>query len=301
MKGKAFAPGHITGFFEISDRPSNPLRKGSRGAGVNLSLGVLTTVEATRAAAPSIDIRLNRRKAPAGTTLRAVRELLSDRHLCVRVRSDVQLPVGQGLGMSAAGALSTALALSSALGHSSTRRLAPSSHLFAAGRAAHIAEVRSRTGLGDVAGALRGGWEMRVRPGFPPFGLIKRFAAPGRPIAICVSGEPVPTRGVLKNPAMRRAINRVGRACMSEMLEAPTLQNFFALSHRFARLSGLASKESLILVEEIHARRLGLASVSMIGNSVFATGDIPALRTFMKGYGKVFVCATDLRGARPVA
>ena len=299
MKGKAFAPGHITGFFEIFDRPSNPLKKGSRGAGVNLSLGVLTTVEATRSAAPSIDILLNRRKAPAETTLRAVREILRDRPFRVKVRSDVQLPVGQGLGMSAAGALSAALALSSALGPSAPSSRSPA--LLAAGRAAHIAEVRSRTGLGDVAGALRGGWEMRVKPGFPPFGLIKRFPAPDRPVAICVSGEPVPTKRALGDPTIRRSVNRVGAICMKEMLKEPTLDNFFALSHRFARLSGLASKEALILVEEVHARRLGLASVSMIGNSVFAIGDIPALKSFMKGYGKVYVCATDLRGARPVA
>jgi pantoate kinase len=293
MRTKAFAPGHITGFFEILDRPSDPLRKGSRGAGLSLSLGVATTVEVFPSRTQSIDILLNRRRAPADTTLSAVREVLRDLPFGVKVRSDVQLPVGQGLGMSAAGALSVSLALSSALGRSSP--------LGRAGRAAHIAEVGSRTGLGDVAGALRGGWEMRVRPGLPPFGLVKRLRAPGMPVAVCVLGDPVPTKGVLSDPARRRSINRVGRACVEEMLREPTLDNFFALSHRFARLSGLASRDALLLVEEIHMRDLGRASVSMIGNTVFAVGDIAELAGFMKGHGRVFRCEVDMKGPRAVA
>jgi pantoate kinase len=292
MNGKAFAPGHITGFFEIFDRPADPLRKGSRGAGVNLSLGVLTTVDARPSGRQSIDILLNGRKAPADTTLHAVRQLIGRRKLQVRVRSDFRLPVGQGLGMSAAGALSAALALSSALGLPQT--------LHQAARAAHSAEITSRTGLGDVAGQLRGGWEIRVRPGLPPHGLVDRILAPGMPIIICVSGAPVPTKGVLSDPAMRRSINRVGRGCMEAMLRRPTLDNFFRLSKRFARLSGLASRESLHLVEEIRKRRLGMAGVSMIGNSVFAVGDIPALAGLMKGHGRVIWCSTDLCGAAPV-
>jgi pantoate kinase len=206
--------------------------------------------------------------------------------------------------MSAAGALSAALALATAVpgskGGASPPSSPRSSALFTAGRAAHIAEVRSRTGLGDVAGALRGGWEMRVRPGFPPSGLVERIPAPDLPLAICISGEPVPTKGVLKDPARRRAINRVGRQCMEEMLREPTLGNFFALSHRFARLSGLASRESLILVEEIHMRNLGRASVSMIGNSVFAAGDLSGLSELMKGHGRVFRCSVDSQGPRAV-
>ena len=292
MTGKAFAPGHITGFFEICDAPADPLRKGSRGAGVNLSLGVLTTVEAAEAPGQTVDIRLNGRKAPADTTLMAIRELIGPRKLRVRVQSEVQLPVGQGLGMSAAGALSTALALSSALGLPRT--------FHRAGDAAHIAEVRSRTGLGDVSAQARGGWELRVRPGFPPHGFVDRMLVPKMRLAICVSGEPVATKKVLADPAMRRSINRAGRACMVEMLRRPTLENFFSLSYRFARRTGLASKDSLLLAEEILSRKLGLASVSMIGNSVFAVGDIAGLRTLMKGRGKVHVCETDLCGATPV-
>ncbi|MBM4249435.1 MAG: hypothetical protein FJ149_08410 [Euryarchaeota archaeon] len=293
MRCKAFAPGHITGFFEIFDAPGDPLRKGSRGAGVNLSLGVLTAVQVARTGSRAVDIRLNGRKAPAETTRLAVEGLLGRRRLRVDVRSDVQLPVGQGLGMSAAGALSASLALSSALGLPRT--------LSAAGRAAHIAEVRARTGLGDVAGQVRGGWEVRLRPGFPPFGLVDGLLAPGRRIALCVSGGPVETKRVLRDKAARRLVSRVGRLCMEGLLRRPDLETFFRLSRLFSRRTGLASGEALDLADEITDRRLGLASVSMIGNCVFAVGDLDAITALMKGRGRVITCATDQGGARAVA
>lgn len=294
MIAKAFAPGHITGFFEICDGPRDPLRRGSRGAGVNLSLGVLTTVRAQQAARQRICIRLDGKASDttATTTRRAVRELLGRRKMDVHVDSDVQLPVGQGLGMSAAGALSASLALAGALG------LPHSLHRAAA--AAHRAEVLERTGLGDVPGQLRGGWELRVRPGLPPFGFVDRILAPAVEMAVCVAGRPVPTKGVLSDPAKRRAVNRAGRRCMAAMLAHPTLDRFFGLSYDFARRTGLASQESLMLVERIRSLGLGMAGVSMIGNSVFAIGDIRELKELMKPYGRVFLCRTDLGGAGPV-
>ena len=40
-QGEAFCPGHVTAFFEVVEDP-DPRRKGSRGAGLSLSLGVKT-------------------------------------------------------------------------------------------------------------------------------------------------------------------------------------------------------------------------------------------------------------------
>ncbi|HHD16061.1 MAG TPA: hypothetical protein ENK47_05075, partial [Euryarchaeota archaeon] len=41
LRGNGFCPGHITGFFSIHDSGKDLLRIGSRGAGVNISLGAL--------------------------------------------------------------------------------------------------------------------------------------------------------------------------------------------------------------------------------------------------------------------
>ena len=291
MRARAFAPGHITGFFEILDGPKDPLRKGSRGAGVNLSMGVLTSVEVQKAARQVISILINGEECDAATTLRAVSILLGRRRLDVRVDSRAALPAGQGFGMSAAGALSASLALGAILGIS---------HLEA-GRAAHIAEIEERTGLGDVAAQLRGGWEMRLRPGYQPHGLVDRFLVPSSRIALCVCGDPVPTKSILTDRVKRRMICLAGQKAMERIRETPTLEEFFSLSLEFARSTGLAVELALSLADEITDRGLGLASVSMIGNSVFAVGQIPDIARLMKGRGKVFVCETDGCGAGPVS
>jgi pantoate kinase len=291
MRAKAFAPGHVTGFFEILDGRKDPLRRGSCGAGVNLSLGVLSSVEVRKAARQSIDIRINGKDCDAATTLRAVRCLLGRSMMAVDVDSRSALPVGQGFGMSAAGALSASLALGTLL------------HLthLQAGRAAHIAEIEERTGLGDVAAQLRGGWEIRLRAGYPPHGLVDRFLAPQQKIALCVCGDPVPTKTVLTDPVKRRMICRAGHEAMRRMQMMPTLEEFFSLSHDFAQKTGLAADRPLSLADDIINTELGLASVSMIGNSVFAVGRVPEIARLMKGRGKVFVCDTDWCGAGPVS
>ena len=290
MRAKAFAPGHITGFFEILDSPEDPLRKGSRGAGVNLSMGVHSFVELRKAAKLAIRIRIDGKESDAATTLRAVKILIGGRRVSVDVETRSALPVGQGFGMSAAGALSTSLALGSLLRMTHLR----------AGRAAHLAEISEHTGLGDVAAQLRGGWEIRLKPGFPPHGLVDRFLAPEQRIALCVCGDPVPTKNVLTDPVKRRMICRAGRRAMKRIRAEPTLERFFSLSLDFASTTGLAGERALSLAEEISDGGLGLASVSMIGNSVFAVGRIPRIVRLMKGRGRVFVCATDGCGARPV-
>jgi len=290
MRAKAFAPGHITGFFEIRDGPRDPLRKGSRGAGVNLSLGVLTSVDVREAACQDISILVNGKESDAATTLRAARRLLGRRRLRVEIRSGAGLPVGQGFGMSAAGALSASLAIGSVLGMG---------HLEA-GRAAHVAEIEQRTGLGDVAAQLGGGWEMRLRPGYPPYGVVDRFLFAPRRIALCVCGDAVPTKSVLGDPEKRAAICREGRRAMKRIRAAPTIGEFFSLSLGFARSTGLAGASALSLAEDIAASGHGLASVSMIGNSVFATGRMDMIARIMKGRGRAFFCGTDTGGARVV-
>ena len=192
--------------------------------------------------------------------------------------------------MSASGALSASLALGAALG---IGRLE-------AGGAAHRAEIDGRTGLGDVAAQLCGGWEMRLRPGYPPYGLVDRFLAPSRTIALCVCGDPVPTKSVLGDPVKRRTICRAGRHAMKKIQASPKLEEFFSLSLGFARATGLAGDRALSLAEDITASGHGLASVSMIGNSVFAIGRMDRIAGLMKGRGRAFFCGTDIGGARVV-
>ncbi len=281
---KAFSPGHITGFFEICPA-SDPLSAGSRGAGLCISLGATSEVRVQDSERQSVDVRLDGKPGPAEVTVEAVRILLGQERKKVSVSTEFDLPVGQGFGMSAAGALSAALALASALG-------IDGQHAF---EAAHIAEVEQGGGLGDISAILRGGITIRERPGLPPIGKVLRIE--GQPeVVLCVLGGGIPTKSVLGDAAKRKAINASGSKRVDMLLANPSLERLFSLSSEFAIESGLASRKVLEAMNA--ASKLGMATMSMLGNSVFAVGDTKGLERVLSDFGRVFRTRVNTEGAR---
>lgn len=287
MRGAAFAPAHITGFFEICDSSDNPLRKGSRGAGICLDRGVTTRLTVRKGSA--IDVRLDRRTSKAPVT-RAVVKTLAPR-TAVKVDSAFRMPVGQGLGMSGAGALSTALAVAEALDLPREDAVA----------AAHRAEVEARTGLGDVGPQSVGGMTIRLRPGCPPYGQIRSVPVDADvEVVVGIVGPAVSTKKVLSDPSKRRAINRAGRDAVDRLSRSPSLARLIELSREFAEASGLMTRAAAKALKAVD--RVGNGSVSMIGNSIFAhADDTDALvRAVRRHVTEVMVCNVDNEGARVV-
>lgn len=284
----AFAPGHVTGFFSIVDEASDPTQVGSRGAGFSVNLGVTSRVRIDETGVPGVTVRVNGEWAEAATTRRAVQGLVGDRGLVVEVDQRMDLPERQGFGMSAAGALSATVALAEVLER--PRREAV--------WAAHVAEVFRRTGLGDVVGADRGGFEVRTRPGLEPYGRVEAWKpdAPVGPIALAVVAEAMETRRILADAQRREDIHRLGRGLVDEFLEGPGLSQFVALSRRFSQGARLAPPAVLRLYDAWGASVAG--SQCMLGGSVFVFGATPTIRRQLQSAGRVFVAEVDWRGAR---
>jgi pantoate kinase len=274
MIGKAFAPAHITGFFYAHD-DADPLKMGSCGCGFTLEDGVHTDVWPSG----TTEVYVDGMPSEASTT-RTVIELLTDSH--VHVESDMGLPVGGGFGASGAGAFSTALALNQALGLGKTyNELA---------YAAHVAEVKNKTGLGDVAGMTLGGVVIRKKPGTPY--VLDRIPVEAKDI-YCVHFGPISTKSVLSDPKEKAAINEAGKKCLKELLREPTFEHFMRLSRRFSVDTGLISKKALDAVETVEAFD-GMASMAMLGDTVFSTTPEGLTR-----YGTVIKSRISLCGARP--
>ncbi len=285
-QGEAFCPGHVTAFFEVCEDP-DPRKKGSRGAGLCLSLGVKTTARVRDAPTQSIEVVVNGRKARAAVTEAVARTVLRDRSYEVKLLSETPLPVSQGFGVSSAAALSTTLALDDALGLGMRRN-----ELVAL---AHVAEVECGTGLGDVVPASLGGMDLRLEPGAPGCSDVKRFEV-RKDLLLAVVGSELPTRSVLRNPEKVTAINRYGGACVREFAERPTFERLFDLGNRFAEDTGLASKAVLEVVRA--SRMFGRATMAMLGNSVFAEGGREELATLYLKFGTILRCDVDNEGAR---
>ncbi len=279
MRGMAFAPGHVTGFFAIKDRHKDIRKKGSLGAGFCLSKGVVTAVNIKKSSQQKIDVFLNNKKSKANVTRYVVKKILGEKKYHTSIYSTLQLPVSQGFGMSAAGALSTGLALNKAL------KLKLSFNEIV--EIAHESEIKNKTGLGDVVAESVGGAEMRVKEGLPPFGGIKRIKWDHN-IILCVLGKGRKTKTVLSNPECRKKINRHGSQCMKKMMEHPTIENFFHRSYDFALKTGLMNKRIIRAIEK--ANKYGISSQAMLGNSIFAIGNTEKLVKTLKDFGKVYVC-----------
>ncbi len=285
MRSVAFSPGHISGFFEPVFINQDFTRTGSRGAGINVSLGATTEVTAESSTKQDIEIFVNNKKSVSAVTLLAIKYLIGEAPLKVVVRTKLDLPVGQGFGMSAAGALSSSIALAKIVDLSR----------FDAIKAAHCAEVQLRTGLGDVFASSFGGIEIRREAGLPPWGMIEHI--PGRyDIVLCVVGKKIDTKDVLLNDEKMKEISEHGKYCVKKLLEKPSVENLFYLSQFFTKKINLADK---LVFEAIDAaNHFGMASMCMLGNSVFAFGKTAELSKTLSSFGRTFVCYVDECGAR---
>jgi pantoate kinase len=295
----AWAPAHVTGFFEIRDEHANPYRRGSRGAGLNLELGVTAEV-AIEEGGTGTEIRIEGEVSEAPTVQTTIKGLLGDDYPA-RVTVDLTsgLPSGQGFGLSGAGALATGVALSDLLGFP----------VKTAVWEAHRADVVHRTGLGDVPAQALGGAEVRITPGPMPMGVIERFAgleARRSEVLCCVLEGELSTRSVLEDDERRRRINEAGADAVARLKAEPTLERYMALSAAFADQVGLIGPELAEALRE--ANRFGWATQTMLGNAlhliidpkVEGHGDPDGAVAALSAHGQVWRTRISARGARCV-
>jgi len=261
-----FTPGHITGFFQIQTH-KDPLKSGSRGAGIVLEDGCETGVAFRDANENHVSVFIDGKSCACDTTKTVAAEILNA--TCgafeVEVYHFPKLPLEYGFGLSAAGALGCALALNSALDMGlSYRRL---------GEIAHRAEIEQGTGRGDVSAELSRGLVIRSREGAPGHGRIKSVPINGYVVSFLVGG-PLQTKTVLDDKSSLTAVNESGGRCLSELLNSPRPERFMELSKRFTHASGLAQKEVLDAILSLEKKGV-TAAMNMLGNAVFTLTDDP--------------------------
>jgi len=256
-RARAFAPCHVTGAFLPRTEARDPRGRGSVGVGLVLDVGVRADAAWRPAHRPRLSLTAD---VPGSLDVsgEVARRLLAERpgSLTVRLRHD--LPVGQGFGTSAAGALATGLAVGAAVGVPRRRVV----------EIAHLADLFGGGGLGGVAAALGGGLEARVAPGIPPWGRIVR-----RPVSsallVAVLGPPIASRTVLGRPQRLTEIAAAYRP-LAGLARPPSLDEFWSASERFTDRLGWAPAEVRAALRGIR-RRGGRAAQAMFGRSVFAS------------------------------
>jgi len=296
----AFAPCHITGFFEIFDESTDDLLVGSKGAGVSINLGAKTTVKIKKGSKYDLKVSINNQivdfpRISEHVVGAFIPRLSNTSNLEISVDHRIEAPIGAGFGTSGAVALSLALALNEALQVGMSR--------IEAAQVAHIAEIKCRTGLGTVLAETFGGFEIRVRPGAPGIGEIKRLPLLEDTLVVSHVFGPLSTKEALTNSEIRARINRFGGDMVRELVGAPTITNFMKLSRRFAEHVGLMTEKVRQIL--IAADKAGITcSMPMFGESAFSVIEKsqlePLLQIFRESSqsGQDIVGTVDHDGAR---
>ena len=296
----AFAPCHITGFFEIFDESTDALLVGSKGAGVSINLGAKTTVKIKKGSKYDLKVSINNQivdfpRISERVVGAFISRLSNTSNLEISVDHRIEAPIGAGFGTSGAVALSLALALNEALQAGMSR--------IEAAQVAHIAEIKCRTGLGTVLAETFGGFEIRLRPGAPGIGEIKRLPLLEDTLVVSHVFGPLSTKEALTNSEIRARINRFGGDMVRELVGAPTITNFMKLSRRFAEHVGLMTEKVRQIL--IAADKAGITcSMPMFGESAFSVIEKsqlePLLQIFRESSqsGQDIVGTVDHDGAR---
>lgn len=268
MKCAVFVPSHITGFFEIIEN-DDPLKKGSRGAGIVMDKGVTTELKITEG--NGVKINVNGKKDPKNATITEKTIEIINRYYNldnkrIKINHHVEVPIGAGYGTSAAFALGTSLGLSKILE-------LPLSFIKSA-QIAHIAELEMGSGLGDVIGEISGGIVLRLKEGAPGVGETEKIALDKYDDLYIISktfGE-IKTSDIIEDPVYKRKINQMGHDLLQKLIKKPEPGEFMELSRQFAEKTGLMSRKVKEMVNLFDDETTG-ASMAMLGNTVFALSE----------------------------
>jgi len=282
FKVKAYAPGHITGIFSIYDEYEDPAQRGSRGVGFSTDMGAVATIVGRKS--KKIEVNAKYTYGKAETTEMGVKQLLENYDLKYKVEIEIKtsLPVSQGFGMSASGTLAALFGITKALKIKEEEAL----------KYAHIAEIYTGTGLGDVVAEWIGGFEVRVLPGIPPFGVVERIrnVPKNLKIVLAIVDEPIKTKRIIKNREYKEKINSFGDDLIEEFLDSDqSIEEFASLSYEFAMELGLISEKMYNIIKKLWHNGI-YASQCMLGGSIFAFGKEAEDILIDLGVEDIYVC-----------
>ena len=304
-KARAFCPAGISSFFQICDRTDDGKtitdleRIGARGGGFAIEKGVLTEVSTIESGEESIHVFINGKPAPEAETTRTVADALLHRakgKFDVTIRHLVEIPIGAGLGSSAAGALGAAFALSKALKINLTCNQL--------GQIAHVAEVKCLTGLGTVGPLLLGGCAITTEPGAPGYAVIDRIPVSPDHRIITVTYRPLPTKETLLSQDKRGIINEWGLRTVKKILADPSLENFMLASKEFATKTGFVTDRVQKLIGFAEKAGAVGAAQNMLGEAVHALVTADKVEDVVQAFRRavsserIAVAKIDFQGVR---
>jgi len=262
MMATAFCPAHITGFFKAELDKEDSKQLGSLGAGFSIQKGVKTTVtvrERTKHDISDFAIKVNGFESGDMRVSELVLSKFSVKGKFIDVTHNIDVPVGYGFGCSAAVALSLSIALNDALDCKLTK--------IQVAQIAHDIEIECRTGLGDVLASYHGGFEVRVKPGAPGVGQVKRINSKEKRDVIIICFNPISTKKFLKEKIS--SINGLGGKMVKKLIESNDTEEFQDMSVKFAKYVNVITPKMNQVINLLHKNGIK-CGVALFGETVFS-------------------------------
>ena len=298
MKGVAFCPAHVTGFFKAElDENDNLEKLGSQGAGFSIERGVKSTVlvrKKTKYDESNFHLNIiGYQTDNAQVSEFVIRKFLdlAGPDVFVDVDHNITVPVGYGLGCSSAVALSLGLALNQALNTGLTKEQV--------GLIAHEAEIKCQTGLGDVLASYHGGFEIRTKSGAPGHGTVKKLKY-GNYSVVIICFSPISTKRFISERL--HSINGLGGKMVTKLEQSKSIIEFQDMSLQFAKYVDVLTPKMSRVISDLNKNRIN-CGVAMFGETVFSLvpkGKEKKVIDILKKYddGIVITSKIDNAGAR---
>ena len=258
----AFCPAHITGFFKAELDKEDSKQLGSLGAGFSIQKGVKTTVavrDKTKHDISDFTIKVDGFESGDMRVSELVLNRFSVKGKFIDVTHDIDVPVGYGFGCSAAVALSLSIALNDALDCKLTK--------IQVAQIAHNIEIECRTGLGDVLASYHGGFEIRVKPGAPGVGQVKKINLSEKRDVIIICFNPISTKKFLKEKIS--SINGLGGKMVKKLIESNDTEEFQDMSIKFAKYVNVVTPKMNQVINLLHKNGIK-CGVALFGETVFS-------------------------------
>ena len=262
MMATAFCPAHITGFFKAELDKEDSKQLGSLGAGFSIQKGVKTTVavrDKTKHDISDFTIKVDGFESGDMRVSELVLNRFSVKGKFIDVTHDIDVPVGYGFGCSAAVALSLSIALNDALDCKLTK--------IQVAQIAHNIEIECRTGLGDVLASYHGGFEIRVKPGAPGVGQVKKINSSEKRDVIIICFNPISTKKFLKEKIS--SINGLGGKMVKKLIESNDTEEFQDMSIKFAKYVNVVTPKMNQVINLLHKNGIK-CGVALFGETVFS-------------------------------
>ncbi len=273
---RAYCPGHITCFFHPV-RSGDVMSSGSRGVGIKTSKGAFVDVE-ERSDGKVVAVMDGSEQDCRVTKLVAER-LAPGVGLDITIENG--LPVGQGFGMSAAGAIAVGMCLCQMYDIDEKEAFI----------AAHVSEIEGGGGRGDVSGIMcEGAVPIRCSAGLPPWGKVIDSHL-RVDLKVAVLGDPLNTGEILGNGEISKKISEIGPGCVDDFCSDMTEDNLFRLSRKFSKGTGLETCR----ISDVLDRLEGRSGMCMLGHSVFTTASEDEFRDAV-GDVRIYGCPCTGKG-----